>query len=221
MSKVVIFDFDGTIADTFPVVLDIFHKVQRLAVTLTKEEEILMRGAALMQVKLRVVIKAAASLDIPFWRLPFVFAISQLLLKKRMKEVQTFPGVAELLQQLAGEGYELFIVSTNSAGNIRRFLKAQGFTDYFVKIYGNVRPRNKAKIIRHIVRWRHATPGQIWYVGDEDRDVAAGHAADVPAVAVTWGYNDIDQLKQAQPTHIVTNTSELYAFIAKGTHETS
>ncbi|MEO6513468.1 MAG: HAD hydrolase-like protein [Candidatus Saccharimonadales bacterium] len=221
MSKVVIFDFDGTIADTFPVVLDIFHKVQRRAVPLTKEEEILMRGAALMQVKLRVVIKAAARLDIPFWRLPFVFAISQLLLKKRMNEVQSYPGVAELIKKLASDGDELFIVSTNSTGNIRRFLKSQDLSDHFVKIYGNVRPRNKAKVIRHIVRWRNASPGHVWFVGDEDRDVAAGHAADVPALAVTWGYNDLDQLKQAQPTHTVTSAAELYQLIDKGTHETN
>jgi phosphoglycolate phosphatase-like HAD superfamily hydrolase len=216
MSKVVIFDFDGTLADTFPVVLDIFHKVERRTVPLSKEEEILMRGAALMQVKLRVVIKAAARLDIPFWRLPFVFAISQLLLKKRMNEVQAFPGTKELLKKLATDGDELFIVSTNSASNIKRFLKAQELSDYFVKVYGNVRPRNKARVIRHIVRWRHVQPGNVWYVGDEDRDVLAGHAADVPAVAVTWGYNDTEQLRIAQPTHTIMDTAELYALIAKG-----
>lgn len=221
MSKVVIFDFDGTLADTFPVVLDIFHKLERRAVPLTKEEEILMRGAALMQVRLRVVIKAAASLDIPFWRLPFVFAITQLLLKKRMKEVRVFPGVTELLKQLAKDGDQLFIVSTNSTRNIKRFLRAQDLDDCFIKIYGNVRPRNKGRVIRHIARWRQATAGRVWYVGDEDRDVAAGHAADVPAVAVTWGYNNAAQLEQSQPTHTVTTPDELYKLIAKGIHETN
>jgi phosphoglycolate phosphatase len=220
MKKVVIFDFDGTLADTFPVVLDIFHKVERRTVPLSKEEEVLMRGAALMQVKLRVVIKAAAKLDIPFWRLPFVFAVSQLLLKKRMNEVQAFPGIKELLKKLADDGDELFIVSTNSAGNIKRFLKAQELGDYFVKVYGNIRPRNKAKIIRHVVHWRHAQSKSVWYVGDEDRDVMAGHAADVPAVAVTWGYNDIAQIEIAKPTYKIMDTAELYALIAKGKHET-
>lgn len=220
MSKVVIFDFDGTLADTFPVVLDIFHKVERRTVPLNKEEEMLMRGAALMQVRLRVVIKAAARLDIPFWRLPFVFAISQLLLKKRMKEVQAFPGIVELLKKLAEDGDELFIVSSNSAGNIKRFLRSQDLYGYIVKVYGNVRPRNKAKMIRHIVRWRHGEPGKIWYIGDEDRDIAAGHAADVPTIAVTWGYNDQEQLQLSQPTHTITNAAELYGLIAKGKHET-
>jgi phosphoglycolate phosphatase-like HAD superfamily hydrolase len=217
MKRVVIFDFDGTLADTFPVVLDIFHTVERRGVPLNKEEEVLMRGAALMQVRLRVVIKAAARLDIPFWRLPFVFAISQLMLKKRMHEVQAYPGIAELLEKLVREGDELFIVSSNSAGNIKRFLRAQDLGKYFVKIYGNVRPRNKARTIRHIVRWRRAKPGTLWCVGDEDRDVAAGHVAEVPTVAVTWGYNDIGQLEQAKPAYIVSSTVELYALFAKGT----
>ncbi len=215
MSKVVIFDFDGTIADTFPIILDIFHKVERRTVPLSQEEEILMRGAALMQVRLRAVIKAASKLNISFWRLPFVFAISQFLLKKRMNEVQPFVGMPELLRSLSSEKVELFIVSTNSAGNIKRFLRAQDLSDSFVKVYGNVRPRNKAKVIRHIVRWRKAPEGQAWYVGDENRDVMAGHAAQVPAVAVTWGYNDLKQLNNAEPTHVITNTAQLYRLFAK------
>ena len=209
MKKVIVFDFDGTIADTFPVVLDIFHKVERRAVPLTKEEEILMRGAALMQVRLRAVIKAAASLDIPFWRLPFVFALTQLILKKRMNEVQSYKGMPDLLRQLADEGNELFIVSSNSTGNIKRFLRAQDLQHSFVRIYGNTRPRQKARVLRHIAAWRHVKPDAMVFVGDEDRDVLAGHAADVPTVGVTWGYNDSVQLKKAAPMYTATTVQEL------------
>jgi phosphoglycolate phosphatase-like HAD superfamily hydrolase len=220
MSKVVIFDFDGTIADTFPVVLDIFHKVEHRTVPLSQEEEILMRGAALMQVRLRAVIKAAAKLNISYWRLPFVFAISQFLLKKRMNEVQPFAGMPELIKNLSSENTELFVVSTNSTGNIKRFLRAQQLNANFVKVYGNVRPRNKAKVIRHIAKWRHAPEGQVWYIGDENRDVVAGHAAEVTTVAVTWGYNDLQQLKDSHPTHIIKSAAELYKLVSKAINET-
>ena len=209
MKRVVIFDFDGTIADTFPLILAIFHKVQKRAVPLNKEQEILMRGAALMQGKLRTVLKAASHLGISYWRLPFIFAITQVLLRKRMNEVQPFKGMPELLRKLADENVELFIVSANSSGNIRRFLKAYDLQHSFVKVYGNVRPRNKAKTIKHIAKWRRVEAASIKYVGDENRDIAAGHVAAVTPIAVSWGYNDVSQLQAEHPADLVNDSTAL------------
>lgn len=172
-----------------------------------------MRGAALMQVRLRAVVKAAASLNIPFWRLPFVFVITQLILKKRMNEVQPYPGMPELIKKLAADGNELFIVSSNSTNNIKRFLRAHDLHHSFLKIYGNTRPRQKARMLKHIAAWRHVQQGGLLFVGDEDRDVLAGHAAQVPAIAVSWGYNDTEQLAKSIPTRTVATAHELSTVI--------
>ena len=209
MKSVIIFDFDGTIADTFPVVVDIFHKVERRTVPLNAEEELLMRGAALMQIKLRAVMKAAAKLNISIWRVPFVFAIVQLIQKRRLKDVQPFPGMPELIKKLHAEGHQMYIISTNTTGNIRRFLRAQGLDGYFVKAYGGARSKNKAGYIHRLLRRKHVSPQNVFYVGDEDRDMFAAHGADVRAVAVTWGYNDPEQLQKANPLYTAATPTEL------------
>jgi phosphoglycolate phosphatase len=215
MKSTIVFDFDGTIADTFTVVLDIFHRLERRTKPLTEEEQVLMRGAALMQVRLRSVIRAASRLDVPFWRLPFLFAVAQFLLRRRMHEVQPYPGMPELIKQLAAEGHTLFIVSSNSSHNIKKFLKAQNLQKYFTTVYGDVRPQKKAKMLKHIVGKKKRRAKKAWLVGDEDRDIRAGKSAGMTTVAVSWGYNSIFQLQEAKPKRIVTTADALSKILRK------
>jgi phosphoglycolate phosphatase len=215
MKSTIVFDFDGTIADTFTVVLDIFHRLERRTKPLTEEEQVLMRGAALMQVRLRSVIRAASRLDVPFWRLPFLFAVAQFLLRRRMHEVQPYPGMPELIKQLAADGHTLFIVSSNSSHNIKKFLKAQNLQKYFATVYGDVRPQKKAKMLKHIVGKKKQRAKKAWLVGDEDRDIRAGKSAGMTTVAVSWGYNSIFQLQEAKPKRIVTTADALNKILRK------
>lgn len=213
MKSVVIFDFDGTIADTFPVVLDIFHKVEHRTVPLNTDEEAIMRSAALMQVKLRVIIRAASKLNISFWRLPFIFIITRFLLKRRMAEVQPFDGMPEVLKMLADKDIRLFIVSTNTKSNIKKFLKTQKLHKYFTTVYGSVRPHEKADVIRKICEQQGVSPKRVFLVGDENRDVMAGRSAGVKTIAVTWGYNSVAQLLEEDPTRLCNSPTELRKFL--------
>lgn len=207
--SIVIFDFDGTIADTFPVILDIFHQVEHRTVPLNKEEEMLMRSAALMQVKLRVIVRAASKLNISFWRLPFIFVITRFLLKRRMAEVQPFEGIPEVIRALADQDAQLVIISANTKSNIKKFLKTQGLHKCFAKIYGSVRPNEKADTVKMVCGRYHIPPKKVFLVGDENRDIMAGHSAGVKTIAVTWGYNDVAQLINEDPTRLCNSPAEL------------
>jgi phosphoglycolate phosphatase-like HAD superfamily hydrolase len=214
--RVVIFDFDGTIADTFAVVSEIILKMQRRTAPLSQEEQVLLRAAALMQVKLRWAVKTAAQLDIPFWRLPFLVLVTKRILKKRMHEVQPYPGVLECIQALKEAGYDLYVVSANSTANITRFLEARQVAECFTEVYGDVRPYNKARTIRRIIKSYDQGKLHIAGVGDEDRDITAYKAAGIDkAVAVTWGYNGILQLEKAEPKYMVANAEKLLKILKK------
>lgn len=213
MKSVVIFDFDGTIADTFPVILDIFHQVEHRTVPLNQEEEAIMRSAALMQVKLRVIVRAASRLNISFWRLPFIFVITRFMLKRRMTEVQPFEGIPEVLKALADKDAQLFIVSANTRSNIKKFLKKQKLHKYFNTVYGSVRPHEKAEIIKIICQRQHVAPKKVFLVGDENRDIMAGHSAGVKTIAVTWGYNTVAQLIEEEPTQLCNSPTALIKFL--------
>ncbi len=60
-----------------------------------------------------------------------------------------------------------------------------------------------------------ANPANCLYVGDHERDIAAGQRAGMTTIAVTWGYilqgDDVDDW---QADHIVNNAAELHNIIA-------
>ena len=56
-------------------------------------------------------------------------------------------------------------------------------------------------------------PAQLFYVGDEVRDVKACRKAGVPVVGVTWGFNSRDALEKSGPSLVVDHPSELLAAI--------
>ena len=213
--RVIIFDFDGTIADTVPVIIDIFHKVERRKTRLTKDEELLVRAAALLQVKMKTIIRDAIRIGIPLWRLPFIFAISQAILSRRMHEVKAFPGMKQLIAELHAEGNMLFIVSANTPSNIKKFLKNEGLSPYFTKVYGSVRSSRKAKIIARIAKKHNAHSGNVFYIGDESRDIHAAQAAGVGSIGVRWGYNDEAQLRASEPQAIATKASDIATLLRR------
>lgn len=207
--KVVVFDFDGTIADTFPVIVDIFHMLSRRKVPLNEAEEKLLRGVALRQVKGRAMLRHAREINVSYWRIPFLFIISRELLKGRMHQVKPMPGMHHAIKILHEKGFKLYIMSANSENNIRKFLKHEHLNSYFADVYGDVRVGSKAGRLQDMITADLAHPKDTICVGDEGRDIAAAKQAGLKNIAVCWGYNSEKQLKDEHPTHVVKNVSQL------------
>ncbi len=207
--KVVVFDFDGTIADTFPVIVDIFHVVSRRKVPLTDSEEKLLRRVALRQVKGRAMLRHAREIHVSYWRIPFLFVICREILKSRMQHVKPMPGMHHAIKTLHEKGFKLYIMSANSEKNIRKFLKHERLNSYFTGVYGDVRVGSKAHNLEDMIANDLAHPKDTICVGDEDRDIVAANKAGLKNIAVTWGYNSLKQLEESSPTYVVKNVSQL------------
>jgi phosphoglycolate phosphatase len=127
-----------------------------------------------------------------------------------MHEAELYPGMDNLIKQLAGAGHELYIVSTNSRSNIQKFLAYKGLNHYFKRVYGGLGARNKARLIKQIVRKSpDKAVDEVYYIGDEDRDILAGQAANVQTVAVMWGYNSEAQLMKQNPMFTASSAAEI------------
>jgi len=215
MSKTVIFDFDGTIADTFPVVLDIFHRVSRRKTELTSAEAVLLRKVALRQVKGRAILRHAAELKVPLWHVPFLFLLCRLLLNGRMREVQPMPDMYSTIKTLHEDGYTIAIASSNSEKNIDVFLRKEHLRSYVSYIVGNIRSSRKGKALRRLKRQNRDVFKGAMMVGDEERDITAAKQAKLKSTAVTWGYNNAEQLAAGKPDFIVDSAEQLLNTIQK------
>ena len=193
MKRTIIFDFDGTIADSMWVVISIYEEMFGVKVT----------EAQITETRDYPLSKVIKNLGIPLLKIPRLLTRGRKIMRTRIDEVHPFPGIAELLQQLHADGYDLQIMSSNSKPIVRQFLKQHGLLEYFSDIEGNVGLFGKAPVLRRIMKHHNLTPADVLYVGDEGRDIDGAKKAHVPIISVGWGYNSPKLLKSMHPDFFV------------------
>jgi phosphoglycolate phosphatase len=196
----IIFDFDGTLADSFDYVADYLAGEARLG-PLSAEQKQQLRGLS--------VTGMVRELGFKWWQWPMLFYKGRSRMRHAIKELRSFQGIPNLAEKLHAEGHELFILSTNSNRNIKHFLHVQKMHKNFLEIYGGVGMFGKAPALRNLLEEQNLEVGHAVYVGDELRDVEAAQAIGLRAVAVTWGFASRKNLKAANPTALADTPEEL------------
>lgn len=186
-----IFDFDGTIANSFEVVEKIFYEV-------TGHEPI-TDEQLVAHLRRQPLLKAAKELHISPTQMPRLLIRGRALMQHRMNQVKAFPGIPQAIRELRNKGHQLFIISSNSQSNVEIFLKEHDLLDCFDRVYGGVGLFNKARVLKKVMRRSKMKAEESFYVGDEVRDVNAAKRAGVRIVSVAWGYNDVAALKEEKP----------------------
>lgn len=203
-----IFDFDGTIADSFEVVEKIFYELTGRDPVTDKDRIAHLRRQSLM--------KAAKEMHISPAQLPRLLIRGRALMKLRMGQVKAFAGIAPVIRELHNSGNKLYIISSNSQSNVEDFLKEHDLLDCFDRVYGGVGLFNKAHVLKRVMRHNKIEPNHSFYVGDEVRDINAAKHAGVRIVSVAWGYNDIDALKEEKPFATAIKPSDLLRVLDEG-----
>lgn len=196
-----IFDFDGTIANTLPLVIDLFHEWAVVDMKLDNALIEELRGMSAQQVLKKI--------GVPLHKLPGFITKGRKELRQRFHQVKPFEGMGETIKKLSDE-YTLYVMSSNSNENINRFLKTYGLDQYFKKVYGSVSIFGKTKVMKKIIKQENLDKEQCWYIGDETRDVEATHKIDLKIASVTWGYNNKKILSTYSPELLIDTPSQLY-----------
>jgi phosphoglycolate phosphatase-like HAD superfamily hydrolase len=203
----VIFDFDGTIADSLPVVITIFEELLRGGKPMPAAEVERLRGMSLLRV--------GAELKIVPWRVPFLLARGRARMRRRLDEIPMFDGMDAVIRRLNAEGHKLYVVSSNSARTIRVFLESHNLDNQFIRVYGRAGLFGKTKLLRLMLRRNRLDTDETYYIGDESRDVEAAHRNHVRAIAVTWGYNNNKLLKAHKPEFMAGKPADILAAVNK------
>lgn len=195
-----IFDFDGTIGNSFELVMEIAYELTGIA-PLTVEEIARLRHLPIM--------KAVRELGIPLRHAPRLVLHGRQMMQERMHEVHPFAGVSEALQQLHEEGHHLLIITSNSEQNVRAFLRANQLESYFDGVYGGVGLLSKASAIKKVLRQNKLQPEACFYIGDEVRDIAAAKKVHLRPISVAWGYQAAEALAAHSPYALLMTPGEL------------
>lgn len=207
-AKVIIFDFDGTIADSFDAVFNISN---RLADEFGYPHTALEDVHKLKSLSSREILRRS---KVPFFKLPFLLRRLRIELNREIAGLQPIPGIKEALLELKHQGHHLGIVTSNSRQNVMAFLKAQMMDDLFDFIDSGLTLFGKGRIIQQILRQNRIDPANVIYVGDETRDVEAARKIGIKVIAVCWGFNSCDVLAAQNPDALILQPAELAAATA-------
>jgi phosphoglycolate phosphatase len=203
--KLIVWDFDGTLADSLPATLNIFN---RLAPELGYKP--LTDLAAARGTPMRQLLKQQG---ISLWRLPRLVRKFQAAAAEEADQLKLATGLPAALTAIAASGVRLGVLSSNREDNIRRCLRANGAEGHFAFVVGYPRLFGKGKALKRILRAERLTRADVLYVGDELRDVEAAKKAGVKVAAVTWGFHTTELLRTGKPDFVVTDAQELVRLI--------
>jgi len=204
--KLVVFDFDGTLADTFANAFEILNILA---------PEFGFRPLALSELELardmrtRDVMKF---LGIRATKMPGISRRGTEELHKRMGGIRPFAGILELLGQVRAAGFRLGILTSNSEQNVTTFLRNNGLGE-FDFIQSSSKLMGKASVIRRILKANKLKAREVLLIGDETRDIEAAQEVGVHIVAVTWGYNSARSIRELQPDYLVDSVPELASLL--------
>lgn len=207
MKKVIIFDFDGTIADSIDYSVEVLHKMSKMTKYKLNKKEIKYK---LRNYRTRDLIKEYNISKIQLFFLIFKIRSE---LKKTSYETKLFPNVKNTLKNLS-EKYELILLTSNGKRTVNKILDRENLNCFSQK-YFNSKLFGKHKKLSEIIKKNNYNLEEVIYVGDEVRDIESCRKINCDIISVEWGYKTKDLLEKYNPDQIISKPEELIEKLKK------
>lgn len=198
----VIFDFDGTMADSLPTALKVYNEIAETKgykpVGL-KDWDLLRR---------MTITEGLKYVGIKPYHLPGLISTGRRKLLKKSDEIKLFDGIVELINKLALKNHKIFVLSTNAKAVVQKVLGRAGVENK-VQVLSSTAVFGKASAIKQLIRWQRLSKDDVWMIGDELRDMQAAAKAKIKSIAVSWGMQPPDLLSKANPTAVAKKPMEI------------
>ena len=211
MIRGIVFDFDGTIVDSMPMVFNALNDALKRRSLPTIESELLGAMAGLPVID---IISSKAH-------------ISESVAKEVEKDVfeaytsfcsvhcQLLPNVESTLKTLKSKRIKLGLFTTTPIKPLMAVEKKFSLKDYFDIMIAKEDAKNKPNPegLNKIIAEFGIKKDECLYVGDSPIDILTGKAAGIKTIAVTTGIATIQQLKESKPDNIIPNLEKLLVYV--------
>lgn len=200
--KLIIFDFDGTLANSFPWFVSIYDDLaNRFGLPKLAKEEL----EHFRQTDMARVFKDK---KISLWKVIRIGNYLKKMMTSQIEQIRLADGMQTVIDAVSPLGIKLAVVSSNKEENVRKVLgeRNAALFDHFecgVSING------KASKFKKILKSTNISPDQVLSIGDEVRDLTSSHKVGIAFGAAAWGYTDIEILRAYTPDEVFTHPLEI------------
>ena len=212
----IVFDLDGTLIDTAPDLIDTLNAVftlEGLPAVPYQTARPLIGGGARTLIERALVAKgrAGAAADVDRLYGKFVAHYAEHIADRS----RPFPELEATLDRLSEEGHRLAVCTNKLESLSKRLLHALELAARFAAICGQDTfgvQKPDPEIFRRTVLSAGGEPARAIMVGDSATDIRTARAAEVPIVAVDFGYTDVP-IATLRPDRVISSFAQLPAAI--------
>ncbi|MCA0400518.1 MAG: phosphoglycolate phosphatase [Proteobacteria bacterium] len=216
MGRIVVFDLDGTLAETAP---DIMASLNHLLIAEGLAPQPVEAARKLVGAGARALIdrgfRASGRILSPEELDRLFEALLVHYLDNIMVESFLYPGVPAALRNLAEDGFRLAICTNKPEPHAIALVEKLGVRNAFALVAGRETFAYCKPDPRHLtetIRVAGGDPRKAILVGDSRTDVDTARAAGIPVIGVSFGYTDVP-MAELRPDRIIDHFDELEAAI--------
>lgn len=218
--RVILFDFDGTLVNTTPLILKSFRATWKKMFGFEMQDaDYIKTFGTLLHSAMKELTEQCLA-DGRICKVDDLTVMADELLRTYRifnnewhdQIVEPFAEIDETLQELRARGFRLGIVSSKIRLGVERGLNLFAMAELFDVIISaddvtNHKPHPEP-LLKALDTFGAAAHEAI-YVGDSIHDIAAGRAANITTVAAAWGPFPRTDLEALRPDHLLDTPSEL------------
>lgn len=203
MDRILIFDFDGVLADSLAPMLSYAGQIcQELGYPCTptqKDLEILDR----MEFS-----EYGRQLGIPEEKIETFVTRNFELFSRREEPLAITPGIESVIRELSQIAI-LVVITGNSCTVVGKFLDIYGLQEEFQTVLGAEDDGSRVEKILEIISLIGESNGEVYMIGDAVSDIRAAREAGIKSIAIGWGHQSKEKLLTENPDFLVDQPEDL------------
>ncbi|HBG22114.1 MAG TPA: haloacid dehalogenase [Peptococcaceae bacterium] len=208
MLNAVLFDLDGTLIDSIPLIrLSFEHTFRQLGLPWGNGEVLNTIGLPLRDV---------AEDYAPGNAETFLAVYAEFQKETQDKLLKPFPETKKTLNHLQEKGYHIGVVTSKRRKATRKSLditELEKYLEVVVSVEDACKPKPNPDCLLAALQQIEVPPDETVYVGDSIYDILTGKNAGAATIGVTWGIAAKEDLKRQQPDFLVDSWEELRSAI--------
>jgi len=214
----VIFDLDGTLADTLDSIVDsINHVYEQIGQASVPHETIRSSvGCGLVEL-----VRRTSGIEDTETILGLMDQYRSVYTERMLRKTQLYVGMDSVLDMLTELGVPMCVLSNKPHEYTAPICGSLLSRWPFVKYVGCAEQEKRKpdpRVALELAREMERDPSRVYIVGDSAIDVATAHNAGMPSIAVTWGYGDHAEIKAADPVLTADQPAELFGLLREASH---